>query len=398
MRSVQSHLVRCRQARERFERKRDELRVKSQRKEDRVEELEEALQRESREDSNLEVLQTTLREVEEEKGLNEGQLNDSANAMNQMMQILKQIRQEMVAKDADIAQLKEELRVAESEQHLITDKRRKRISEKNTAVGHIDDMKRTKERLKRTKDETVACILDFSEKANLVSQRVEIDPGETNTSLEKKYERLQRDHDRHNRELGATRDEIRAETEKTRRDHQQALKQVKEFKLLASALKSALKHRKKRWNVFRSHISSRAKAQFTYLLSERSFRGRLLTDHENKLLDLQVEPDITKDSSEGRGARTLSGGEKSFSQVCLLLALWEAMGSPIRCLDEFDVYMDHINRKMAIDMLMHAARRSIGRQFILITPGSRAEITLAPDVRVKELAEPERGQARLSFR
>jgi chromosome segregation ATPase len=51
------------------------------------------------------------------------------------------------------------------------------------------------------------------------------------------------------------------------------------------------------------------------------------------MLDLQVEPDITKDSA-GRGAKTLSGGEKSFSQVCLLLSLWEAMGSPIRCLDE----------------------------------------------------------------
>lgn len=63
--------------------------------------------------------------------------------------------------------------------------------------------------------------------------------------------------------------------------------------------------------------------------------------------------------------------------------------------------MDHINRKMAIDMLvcdppyrqrrllskpiqMYAARRSVGRQFILITPGSRAEISLAPDVMVKE--------------
>jgi chromosome segregation ATPase len=198
--------------------------------------------------------------------------------------------------------------------------------------------------------------------------------------------------------MGGTRNEIAAEVAKADRDYQQASDQVHEFQSLAQALKDTLKHRKDRWRVFRSHISSRAKAQFTYLLSERSFRGRLLADHDNKLLDLQVEPDITKDSSEGRGAKTLSGGEKSFSQVCLLLALWEAMGSPIRCLDEFDVYMDHINRKMAIDMLMHAARRSIGRQFILITPGSRAEITLAPDVRVKELAEPERGQARLSFR
>lgn len=51
----------------------------------------------------------------------------------------------------------------------------------------------------------------------------------------------------------------------------------------------------------------------------------------------QVEPDITKDDSTGRGAKTLSGGEKSFSQICLLLALWEAMGSPIRCLDELYV-------------------------------------------------------------
>lgn len=33
---------------------------------------------------------------------------------------------------------------------------------------------------------------------------------------------------------------------------------------------------------------------------------------------------------------------------------------------------------------MGAARRSVGRQFILITPGSRAEIRVAPDVRVIE--------------
>jgi hypothetical protein len=57
---------------------------------------------------------------------------------------------------------------------------------------------------------------------------------------------------------------------------------------LSQYLKDTLNSRKKRWEIFRSHISSRAKAQFTYLLSERSFRGRLLTDHVGKLLDLQV--------------------------------------------------------------------------------------------------------------
>ena len=32
--------------------------------------------------------------------------------------------------------------------------------------------------------------------------------------------------------------------------------------------------------------------------------------------------------------KSLSGGEKSFTQVCMLLSVWEAMGSPIRALDE----------------------------------------------------------------
>ena len=59
---------------------------------------------------------------------------------------------------------------------------------------------------------------------------------------------------------------------------------------ISQTLKDTLTNRKKRWEIFRSHISSRAKAQFTYLLSERSFRGRLLTDHVNKRLDLQVGP------------------------------------------------------------------------------------------------------------
>jgi structural maintenance of chromosomes protein 6 len=57
----------------------------------------------------------------------------------------------------------------------------------------------------------------------------------------------------------------------------------------AQIFKDTLRNRRNRWEQFRAHISSRAKAQFTYLLSERSFRGRLLADHKGKLLDLQVD-------------------------------------------------------------------------------------------------------------
>lgn len=78
----------------------------------------------------------------------------------------------------------------------------------------------------------------------------------------------------------------------------------------------------------------RAKTQFSYMLAERQFRGTLIVSHVTKTLEINVEPDITKKNEKGRNTKTLSGGEKSFSTICLLLALWEAMGSPIRCLDE----------------------------------------------------------------
>ncbi|KAF7118316.1 hypothetical protein CNMCM5793_007828 [Aspergillus hiratsukae] len=397
LRSARSRLESCKQAIERHKRRSKELQVLLQRQDDQVEELTDALERETVEDGHLDVLRATLQEAEAEKRLNEGSLKDSVDAMDAMMRKLKATKQELAAKDAEISTLQEELRVAQGEEHLVQEKRRQMIGRKNTAIERINDIKVNRTRIQQEKDRVAARVVEYEEKASLVSPRVAIDEGETANTLSKKLERLHGDLQRSNQQLGGSRDEIAAEVERATAAYQRAMKQIEEFRLLADVLKATLRHRKARWLIFRSHISSRAKAQFTYLLSERSFRGRLLTDHNGKLLDLQASDVEFRRACAGRGAKTLSGGEKSFSQVCLLLALWEAMGSPVRCLDEFDVYMDPINRKMAIDMLMLAARRSIGRQFILITPGSRAEITLAPDVRVKELAEPERGQARLPY-
>ena len=121
-----------------------------------------------------------------------------------------------------------------------------------------------------------------------------------------------------------------------------------------------LLNRKERWRIFQKKITARARIQFGFLLSERNFRGRLKADHSGKTLDLsvsyslllsltimfeliccQVEPDASRMKSQGRKTLTLSGGEKSFSTTCLLLSLWDAMGAPVRCLDELYPYPLH---------------------------------------------------------
>lgn len=200
LRSARSHLETCKQQRVRHERESNSLRVAKQRKEDHVEALTEALDKDNVEDGQMDLLRTALKEAEEEKQLNEGSLKDSADAMDDMMKKLKAIKQELAAKDANIATLQEELRVAQSEELMVSDKRRKIFSQKNLAIEQLRSLKENRDKLSREKEETAARIVEFIEKASLVSPRVPIDEGETAASLDKKLERLHKDIERCNQQ------------------------------------------------------------------------------------------------------------------------------------------------------------------------------------------------------
>lgn len=76
---------------------------------------------------------------------------------------------------------------------------------------------------------------------------------------------------------------------------------------------------------------------FSHHLTQRGFRGRLNFKHDACTLDvlIQTEADTGKKKAKQKDTKSLSGGEKSFSTVCLLLTMWESVGCPLRCLDEF---------------------------------------------------------------
>lgn len=106
-----------------------------------------------------------------------------------------------------------------------------------------------------------------------------------------------------------------------------------------------------------------------------------------------------------KDARALSGGEKSYATVCLLLSLWESMSSPFRALDEFDVFMvfldllqDAINRRLAVKLMVDNAREADNQsQYILITPQELDTLPAGPDIRMLKLKAPERGQTTINW-
>lgn len=384
LRAARDVLERAKQAMTRHKRREAELKVAYQQADDEVERLQDAIAQDNVEGGKLEALKQAITEAEEAKTLDEGSFQDAVVALDEKKRQLSAAKAELTRLDQEIATLQAESKRTEGEAQKLSRKRATLLGAKNAAIARIDDGKQDRASIQRKLDETLARVVTFIEGATAVSPRVNIDEGETHQSLSLKYNKLNRDLDRYNTQLSGSREQIALDAAQTEEAYRNGLQQMQDLEKLGQALKNALITRRDRWAKFRSFISARAKAQFTYLLSERSFRGKLYADHKQKLLDIQVEPDITKRDGIGRGAKTLSGGEKSFSQICLLLSIWEAMGSPIRCLDEFDVYMDSVNRKMSIDLLISAARQSKGRQFILITPGSKSEIKLDSDIHAKE--------------
>lgn len=100
-------------------------------------------------------------------------------------------------------------------------------------------------------------------------------------------------------------------------------------------LHRAVNTRLERWHDFRRHIALRCKVFFQYNLSNRGYFGKVLFDHTAQTLQLRVQTEDTGgNQAREKDPKALSGGEKSFSTICLLLALWESIGCPIRCLGE----------------------------------------------------------------
>ncbi|CAG8508446.1 4752_t:CDS:10, partial [Paraglomus occultum] len=226
-------------------------------------------------------------------------------------------------------------------------------------------------------------------------ERVEVT--KTASVLDREIKQIQSRLAEREREYGKSLEEVGADMKRKRESFTRARVEISNQELFIRELKNALQSRMRKWHVFRQYIALRARINFCWQLSKRGFHGKLNFDHEHKKLSLKIQIDDQMGKSSDKDPRSLSGGEKSFSTICFLLSLWEGICCPIRCLDEFDVFMDAVNRRISMKMMIESAREADCIQYILITPQDASSMLPGPDVRIHRLLDPERGQATLQL-
>ncbi|TFK52189.1 P-loop containing nucleoside triphosphate hydrolase protein [Heliocybe sulcata] len=305
------------------------------------------------------------------------------------------------------------------------------IAEQNDVKKKIDDFNERRNGIKGEIDEAVIKRLEAQKNKQHYQKKLDDDQAKVNAvqeeaeELQKVFEdwtakaeeycnrfenprevaEVQRDLDsvqaalkQREKKQGATVEEITMQLNRHKSALDNAERDLKQMTALNKALKASLVIRLAKWHEFRRHIALRCKVVFQYHLSNRGYYGKVLFDHSAGTLALKVQTDDQAGTqARDKDPRSLSGGEKSFSTICLLLSLWEAIGCPIRCLDEFDVFMDAVNRRISMKMMIDTANSSDGKQYILITPQDMNNVAVTNTVRVHRMSDPERGQGVLSF-
>ncbi|XP_069829239.1 structural maintenance of chromosomes protein 6 [Dendropsophus ebraccatus] len=261
-----------------------------------------------------------------------------------------------------------------------------------------DKLKEHLNGIKNRKDALNAKEKDLEEKIGkakqIYAERMEVSrtARSLDTEINHLREKINSEHHLHGK-----REDIIKEYHAAKENYQDMESKIKNLKVFVKVLDDIMSQRYKMYQQFRRYLTLRCKFYFDSLLAQRAYSGKISFDHRNETLSITVQP------GEGNKAalsdmRSLSGGERSFSTVCFVLSLWSIAESPFRCLDEFDVYMDMVNRRISMDMMLTMADSQRFRQFILLTPQHMSSLPSSNFIRILRMQDPDRGQTTLPFR
>ncbi|XP_063280660.1 structural maintenance of chromosomes protein 6 [Prinia subflava] len=354
-----------------------------------------------------------LENVEEHQAADVHILQEEAEENKGRMECVKQ---DMQVQSRKMEELKSDLQEAEKRLEEVKEKmhRVEEIAgpikaELNQAETEVENRRRHLQHYEEKQREHVACInkhkdllvskeKELEEKMakarQIFSERIKV--SRTVKSLDAEMNRLR---ERINSESShrGNREEIIQQFHYAKERYEDASNKLKNSRRFVAKLDEVMTERLKVYRQFLRSLSMQCKLHFEQLLRLRGCSGHIIFDHKNETLSITVQP-REEEKAAHCDLRSLSGGERSFSTVCFILSLWNITESPFRCMDEFDVYMDMLNRRIAIDMILERADFQRHRQFILFTPLSMSTLPTSPHLRILRMPDPPRDQRTLNFR
>jgi len=140
-------------------------------------------------------------------------------------------------------------------------------------------------------------------------------------------------------------------------------------------LNKSFRQRNKKFKEVDEAVELNVNQRFRSYMMRKGHIGKLKINRENHQLSLAVQ--IGKDgvgNERIKDLKQLSGGERSYTTVAFTLALGSTTEMPFRAMDEFDVFMDSVNRRIAMENLLQFAREQPDLQFALLTPQDMAAV------------------------
>jgi len=247
--------------------------------------------------------------------------------------------------------------------------------------GHVTLHTEERDKKKEELEEKIKCAKHWSEERMITKRAVEslqVEVFKLQENLKKLTEKME------------PREVVKDNFQKYRQLLLRTEEELYGLEQMMFALENALKARKKGYRLILRSTAQNVERTFTKQLNVRQYVGDLAFNHHDKTLYIKVNP---SEGSAGAGLnidrdlKSLSGGERSYTMVAFILSLWCVMDAPFRILDEFDVFMDAINRRIAVSNIINNARVDRKNQFVFLTPLDTSNIAVGDDLKIIKLCK-----------
>jgi structural maintenance of chromosomes protein 6 len=141
----------------------------------------------------LEEYEKKLNEAKEEKRMHSDSYQLAVTAIDDKNAEQRELKAEMDSMDSDISIIKKKVSLAETDANKLDTARQDRSFTKNRAIANLREAENQKEVKEQERDRIKQVVEEVATKAAEYFERVPVDSGETYDTLQRKFDKLQKD-------------------------------------------------------------------------------------------------------------------------------------------------------------------------------------------------------------